>query len=281
MAEAIAERVRRYILDGSDEDLRRLLGVAESTREMARSAFRRVGMQEGWHVIDCGCGPIGGLAVMAEMAGPAGRVVGVDFSEPAIQRARSVVAALQLDNVELFAGDIHELDAAAVGGPFDLAYTRLFLMHQPDPVRTLSQVARLLRPGGWVVAQEALRSPAPRSHPHLDALGAYWDLAYQVLERAGGVPPGTVDGLAGSARAAGLEVVAVGGTFPIVDPELGFDLHAATLLAARERAVASGVATGQQIDDLVSDMRAAKGGGYEWVSTPFTLDLTFRKPLTT
>jgi hypothetical protein len=49
MAEAIAERVRRYILDGSDEDLRRLLGVAESTREMARSAFRRVGMQEGWH----------------------------------------------------------------------------------------------------------------------------------------------------------------------------------------------------------------------------------------
>ena len=165
MAEAIAERVRRYILDGSDEDLRRLLGVAESTREMARSAFRRVGMQEGWHVIDCGCGPIGGLAVMAEMAGPAGRVAGVDFSEPAIQRARSVVAALQLGNVEVFAGDINDLGAAAVGGPFDLAYTRLVLMHQPDPVRTLSQIAGLLRPGGWVVAQEALRSPPPRSHP--------------------------------------------------------------------------------------------------------------------
>src|SRR5690348_3038061 len=89
MAEAIAERVRRYILNGSDEDLRRLLGVAESTREMARSAFRRVGIQEGWHAIDCGCGPVGGLAVMAEMVGPAGRAVGVDFSEPTIQRARS------------------------------------------------------------------------------------------------------------------------------------------------------------------------------------------------
>jgi len=154
MAEAIAERVRRYILNGSDEDLRRLLGVAESTREMARSAFRRVGIQEGWHAIDCGCGPVGGLAVMAEMVGPAGRAVGVDFSEPTIQRARSVVAALGLDNVELFAGDIHDLDAAAVGGPFDLAYTRLFLMHQPDPVRTLRQIAGLLRPGAWLVAQE-------------------------------------------------------------------------------------------------------------------------------
>jgi len=278
MAEAIAERVRRYILDGSDEDLRRLLSLAETTQEMARTAFRRVGMQEGWHAIDCGCGPIGGLAVMAEMAGPAGRVVGIDFSEPAVQRARSVVAALELGNVELVAGDIHELDAAAVGAPFDLAYTRFFLMHQPDPVRTLSQIASLLRPGGWVVAQEALRSPPPRSHPHLDALGAYWDLVYQVLEQAGGVPHGAVDGLAGSARAAGLDVVAADGSFTTTRPELGFDLHAATLLAARERAIASGVAAAQQIDDLASDLRAAKGDGYEWVSTPFVLDLTLRKP---
>jgi SAM-dependent methyltransferase len=279
MAEVIAERVRRYILDGGDEDLRRLLGVAEATRELARAAVRRSGLQAGWHAIDCGCGPIGGLAVMAEMVGPAGRVVGVDFNESAIERARSVVAALQLGNVELFAGDIHELDAVTVGGPFDLAYTRYFLMHQPDPVRTLSRIARLLRPGGWVVAQEALRWPPPRSHPHLDALGVYWDLVYQVLEQAGGVPPGAVDGLAGSARAAGLEVVAVDGSFGITDPELGFDLHAATLLAARERAVAAGVASGQQIDDLVSDLRAAKDGAYEWVSVPFFLDLTLRKPL--
>jgi len=165
-----------------------------------------------------------------------------------------------------------------VGGPFDLAYTRLFMMHQPDPVRTLSQIARLLRPGGWLVAQEALRSPPPRSHPHLDALGAYWDLVYEVLERAGGVPHGAVDGLAGSARAAGLDVVAVDGSFGIIDPERGFALHAATLAAARERAVASGVAAGQ-IDDLLNELRAAKGGSYEWVSMPFFLDLTLRKPL--
>jgi hypothetical protein len=102
---------------------------------------------------------------------------------------------------------------------------------------------------------------------------------YEVVEQAGGVPHGVVDGLAGSARAAGLEVVAAGGSFGTVDPELGFDLHASTLALARERAVASGVATGQQIDDLLRDLRAAKGGGYEWVSSPFFLDLALRKPL--
>jgi hypothetical protein len=108
---------------------------------------------------------------------------------------------------------------------------------------------------------------------------AYWDLLYELLERARGVPRGAIDGLAGSARAAGLEVVAVDGSFATMDPELGFDLHAATVLAARERAVAPGIASGQQIDDLVSDLRAAKGGGYEWVSGPFFLDLTLRKPV--
>src|SRR6476646_796227 len=158
MAEAIEERVRRYILDGSDEDLRRLLGVAETTREMARSAFRRAGMREGWHVIDCGCGPLGGLAVLAEMVGPAGRVVGVDLSPATIQQARAVVSALELGNVEVIAGGLHDLDSAALGGPFDLAFTRLFLMHQPDPVRTLRHIADLLRPVGWLVAHAQLPS---------------------------------------------------------------------------------------------------------------------------
>jgi hypothetical protein len=36
---------------------------------------------------------------------------------------------------------------------------------------------------------------------------------------------------------------------------------------------------GDRFDDLVSDLRAAKGGGYEWVSGPFFLDLTLRKPV--
>jgi len=33
-----------------------------------------------------------------------------------------------------------------------------------------------------------------------------------------------------------------------------------------------------RIDDLVRDIRAAKGGGYEWVAMGFLLDLTLRKP---
>src|SRR5689334_5362930 len=111
MPDAIADRVRRYVLDGSDEDLRRLLGVSHASADMARSALRRIGVQEGWRAIECGCGPIGALPVMAEMVGPSGTVVGVDFSEQAVQRARSIAAELRLDNVELVCGDVHDLDS--------------------------------------------------------------------------------------------------------------------------------------------------------------------------
>jgi SAM-dependent methyltransferase len=279
MSDTIADRVRGYMLDGSDQDLRRLLGVSQVSADMARSAFRRIGVRDGWKAVECGCGPIGGLPVMAEMVGPSGNVVGVDFSEPAVRRARSIAAALQLDNVELVCGDIHDLDSAALGGPFDLAYTRLFLMHQTDPGKTLSRIAGLLRPGGWVVAQEALRCPPPRSHPQHDSLGSYWDLVHGLLERVVGVPHDAVDSLPQLGRAAGLEVVAVNGSFATMDPGLGFDLHADTLAAARERGVASGTWTEEEIDGLVSDLRAAKAGGYEWVSTPFYLDIALRKPL--
>lgn len=276
MAAVIADRVRRYVLDGSDDDLQRLLSISEVTAEAARRAFRRVGMGNGWTAIDCGCGPLGGLAVMAEMVGPAGRVVGVDFSERAISRARSVVAALELDNVELAVGDVNDLDAAALGGPFDIAFSRFFLMHQADLAPTLRHIAGLLRPGGWIVAQEALRTPPPRSHPHQDALAAYWELMHRVMEQAG-VPGGTVDSLPYAARAAGLEVIDAVGFFILAEPELGFELHASSLAAMSERAIASGI-TAQAIDQLGHNLRAAKGGGYEWVTTPFVLDIALRKP---
>ena len=276
MADATADQVRRYILDGSDEDLRRLMSLSESFAEHARRAFRRVGVGPGWTVVDCGCGPIGVLSLLAEMVGPTGRVVGVDFSEPSIQRARSVVAALGLANVDLFAGDIHELDAATLGGPFDLAFTRAFLMHQAAPVRTLGRIAGLVRPGGWIVVHEPLASPPPRSNPQLGALATYWALLHEVMEFAG-VPRGAIEGLPGSAREAGLDIAEADGFFCTQDPELGFEIHAGSLAAARERAVKAGIA-GEMIDDLVATLRAAKTGRYEWVTSPFLLDLVLRKP---
>jgi SAM-dependent methyltransferase len=278
MSETIGERMRRYVLDSSDEDLQRLLSIAELSAEPTRTAFRKIGMKPGWRVIDCGCGPLGALAVMAEMVGPKGQVVGIDFSEPAVQRARSIASTLGLDNVEVRVGDVHDVDEQALGGAFDVAYTRLFLVHQRDPAQTMERIAALLRPGGWIVAHEPLRSPPPRSSPPLDALTTYWELLNDMVERLG-APQGSVDALARRARDSGLEVVETSGFFQIIPPEQGFDLHASTIAAAKSRAIESGVGSGAEIDALERALRAAGDGGYEWVTTPFFLALTLRTPL--
>jgi SAM-dependent methyltransferase len=254
---------------------KRLLKIAELSAEPTRTAFRKVGMEPGWRVIDCGCGPLGALADMAEMVGPEGHVVGIDFSEPTVQRARSIASTLGLDNVEVRVGDVQDIDAQALGSAFDLAYTRLFLMHQRDPARTMERIAALLRPGGWIIAHEALRSPPPRSSPPLDALTTYWELLYDVVEQLG-APQGSVDALARRARAAGLEVVEASGFFQIVPAEQGFDLHASTVAAAKSRTIQSGLGTGDEVDALERALRAAKDGGYDWVTTPFFLALTLR-----
>jgi hypothetical protein len=112
----------------------------------------------------------------------------------------------------------------------------------------------------------------------VETLARYWALLQRLLEQAG-APPGAAEDLPRYAREAGFEVAGVNGYFTSMDPELGFELHASTMAAARERATRSGVATERQIDDLVLGLRAAKADGHEWVSSPFFLDLTLRKPI--
>jgi ubiquinone/menaquinone biosynthesis C-methylase UbiE len=59
--------------------------VAEVFADIARRAFQRVGIQEGWRVLECGCGPIGAFLSWRRLVGQNGKVVGVDFSQLAVQ----------------------------------------------------------------------------------------------------------------------------------------------------------------------------------------------------
>jgi SAM-dependent methyltransferase len=270
-----ARNAASYLLDGSDADLVRLLRIAEVSAPGVREAFTRAGMAPGWRALDCGCGPIGALAVMAEMVGPDGQVVGIEVNPATAQRAQSVARAIGHDNVVVHTADVHEVTSDDLGGPFDLAFTRCFLMHQPDVRRTLSRIAGLLRPGGWLVSHEPLPAPAPTAAPALPELTRYWELIYATMARLGAEC--AVDDLAARCADAGLEVVETSGFFHVLPPSLGFELHCTTLSASKDRAVASGVAGAEEVDALVQSIRGADAGEYRWVSSPFFLSVTARR----
>jgi SAM-dependent methyltransferase len=277
--EGITRAVARYVLDGTDDDLKRLLKISELTAEFARIALNRVGVQRDWNAIECGCGPLGALPVLAEAVGSSGRVVGIDFNEGAVDRARSIMETLGISNVDVFVGDVHETAPAALGAPFELAYSRQFLLHQPDPIRTLTCIAALLRPGGVLIAQEPFRNPGWRSQPANSHLSAHWDILYESIERAG-TPHGAVEDLPRFARTAGLEVMAMSGFCVIVAPEVGLQIATANMAAVRDRALALGAATEEQLDAVTTGLSAAlrTKDTYQWIASPLVFDLALRKP---
>lgn len=256
----------KYILDASDADLARLLRIAEISAPSVRDALRRAGIASGWRVLDCGCGPIGALAVMAELVGPSGQVVGIEANPETAARARAAVAALGLANVTVHTTDVHDAAADGLGGPFDLVYCRCFLMHQPDPHRTLRTIATFLREGGWLVAHEPLPHPQPHAEIPSADLAEAWDIVQATMRAAGA--NGDVQLLPRWCAETGFDVADTSGYFLVIPPAMGFELHAATLAAAKNRAVSTGVVTAEYADALIGRLRAAGAGDVEWVSSP-------------
>lgn len=96
-------------------------------------------------VLDVGCGTGYGSAMVASLAG---EVVGIDISEEAVAWARS---RLRLDNVEFLVMSATELDFP--DRSFNAACSIQVIEHIEDVELHLSEVVRVLRPGGrFVVA---------------------------------------------------------------------------------------------------------------------------------
>lgn len=278
MPESITERIRHYVLDGSDRDLRRLLSVAEVQAESARAAIRRIGDIAGWRAIECGCGPLGCLAVLSELVGPGGAVVGVDSARPRSSAparwSPSWASAMSRSWPATSMSSTRPVPAArsTSGTPVPSSCTR------PIPSGRSERSPECSGPGGWLIVQEPLRTPPPQSYPHVGAIGRYWELMHEAAARSG-VAPDAVENLRASAARAGFEVAAANGFFNVMEPPVGFDIHASAVAALKSRLVGTGVAADSEVDELERSLRQAVSGQDSWLTSPFMLDLTLRKPL--
>ena len=111
-----------------------------------RKAAAAAASREGGRVLDVGVGT--GLEL--PMFSAATRLVGVDLSEPMLQRARARVARRGLGNVE----GLIRMDAMNLAFPdasFDCAVAPYVLTVVPDPQATLDELARVVKPGGEIV----------------------------------------------------------------------------------------------------------------------------------
>ena len=112
----------------------------ESARHLAG-----VGVGEGWHCLEVGCGAGGIARWLAERVGPTGRVVATDLDT-------RFVEGHGRDNLEVRRHDI--LTDPVEEGVFDLAHARAVIEHLPDHRGALRRLVAALRPGGWAVIED-------------------------------------------------------------------------------------------------------------------------------
>jgi SAM-dependent methyltransferase len=117
----------------------------DAARAYKHQSFGRLGLQAGSSALDVGCGSGEDLRSLAEIVGPAGRVVGVDSSAEMVAQARDRARGLP---VEVHVDDAQQLDFA--DDTFDGTRSDRVLQHLPDPRRALSEMVRVTRPGGRV-----------------------------------------------------------------------------------------------------------------------------------
>jgi arsenite methyltransferase len=108
------------------------------------TAFARI--KEGDTVIDLGSGAGNDCFVARHECGPTGKVIGIDFTEAMINKARENADKLGYNNVEFRYGDIEHMPVA--DNSADVIVSNCVLNLVPNKKAVISEIFRVLKPGG-------------------------------------------------------------------------------------------------------------------------------------
>lgn len=103
-------------------------------------------IKEGDTVIDLGSGAGNDAFIARKLTGEKGKVIGIDFTEPMIARARDNAEKLGWNNVEFRQGDIDDMPVTA--NKADVIVSNCVLNLVPNKHKVFSEIYRVLKPGG-------------------------------------------------------------------------------------------------------------------------------------
>jgi SAM-dependent methyltransferase len=218
------------------------------------STFRhvsRLGISPGWRVWEVGAG---GPSVPDWLVGevsPGGYVLATDIDTSWIDSDGA--------GYEILLHDVGKDPHPA--GPFDLVHARLVLVHVKERERAISAMVAALRPGGWLLLEEAdpalqpLVCPDESGEPQ--ALGNRLKGAFRVLLKQRGVDLAFGRTLPRRMRDGGLVDIGSDAYFPMGGPACD-ELERATVEQIRTLMLDSGLATEAEIEEHLANVAAGK-----------------------
>lgn len=118
------------------------------------------GIKKGDTVLDLGSGAGNDCFVARHETGEDGRVIGVDFTPEMVAKAKENAKKLGYQNVEFRQGDIESLPLTS--NIVDVVVSNCVLNLVPDKRKALSEVMRVLKPGGhFSISDVVLRGALP------------------------------------------------------------------------------------------------------------------------
>lgn len=210
-----------------------------------------LGIGPGWRCWEVGAGGPSVPGWLADRVGPTGSVLATDIDTswlPADADGTGTADGTG-GRYEVRRHDVGVDDPPGSG--FDLVHARLVLVHVPGRDRALRSMVDALRPGGWLLLEDADPALQPMICP--DEYGPEQALANKLRlgfrELLGGRAADLAYGrtLPRLLREVGLRDVRADGYFPLTGPECTV-LELATIDQIRERLVSGGIATDAEVD---------------------------------
>ena len=243
---------RGYLLDNARAEAgERFVWLAELFDPVTRGHVDRLGVRAGSRCWEVGAGGPSIPEALAAAVGPTGHVLATDI-DPSWLKAG--------DGYEVRRHDV-AADPPPEPGTFDLVHARLVLVHVPDRARALATMAAALRPGGWLLVEDADTALQPLaclddSGPAQRRANRLRDAVRELLTRRGAdLRYGRT--LPRALRADGLVDVAAAGWFPVGGPACD-QLEAATIRHVRGELLAAGLADDAEIDAHLAAIHAGE-----------------------
>ena len=225
--------------------------MADVVSAMTERLLVDAGIGPGMRVLDAGCGRGDVALVIAGLVGPSGEVVGVDRDPRPLAKGRMRADELLFPNLSYLEADLAAIPAEPES--FDVVFGRRVLMYQPDPAATVRALARLLRPGGLAVFQEADATMVPGRLQPLPLYERVQGWIWETVRREGASLRMGSD-LPNVPRDAGLAVEQAPAEAVVQTPEI-HHLVGTIVQVMLPRIVAQGVATEAEVDVATLDRR--------------------------
>jgi ubiquinone/menaquinone biosynthesis C-methylase UbiE len=115
-----------------------------------KASIHALGLTPGDAALDVGCGTGDEVRQLAELVGPTGHAIGIDTSEELLAEARA--RTMPQAGVAFVAADAHAMPFT--DAVFAAARVERALQHMTDPLAVVTEMARVVRRGGRIVAME-------------------------------------------------------------------------------------------------------------------------------